>query len=214
MNPFDAYLTKWASRVDEALERTLPPATAAPAIVNEAMRYTVFAGGKRLRPVLCLLAARAAGGSEDEAMPAAAAVEMVHAFSLIHDDLPAMDDDELRRGKPTSHVVFGEAVAILAGDGLLAHAFGALSALPRREAVPLAVKELADAVGTSGLVGGQVEDVAADPVDDSTPDGWPASCYEERMGIKNQVVRDVERVNRQAILATFLIVSGIALIAL
>jgi geranylgeranyl diphosphate synthase type II len=162
VNPFDAYLEKWAARVDEALERALPPTTAAPARLHEAMRYTVFAGGKRLRPVLCLLAARASGGDEVVAMPAAVAVEMVHAFSLIHDDLPAMDDDELRRGKPTNHVVFGEALAVLAGDGLLAHAFGALTELPLRDAVPEAVRVLADAVGSAGLVGGQVEDVAAE----------------------------------------------------
>jgi geranylgeranyl diphosphate synthase type II len=162
VNPFDAYLEEWATRVDVALGRALPPAEAAPTTVHEAMRYTVFAGGKRLRPVLCLLSARAAGGTETEAMPAAVAVEMVHAFSLIHDDLPAMDDDELRRGQPTSHVVFGEAVAILAGDGLLAHAFGALAELPRTDAVPEAVRVLSEAVGTAGLVGGQVEDVSAE----------------------------------------------------
>jgi geranylgeranyl diphosphate synthase type II len=126
------------------------------------MRYTVFAGGKRFRPALVLLAARASGGDEEDAMPAACAVEMVHAFSLIHDDLPAMDDDDLRRGKPTNHKVYGEAVAILAGDGLLAHAFGALTRLPRRDAIPEAVADLAAAVGSTGLVGGQVEDVEAE----------------------------------------------------
>jgi geranylgeranyl diphosphate synthase type II len=148
--------------VDGALDRLLPPEDERPEVVHRSMRYTVFAGGKRLRPVLCLLAARAAGGTEDEAMPAACAVEMVHAFSLIHDDLPAMDDDDLRRGKPTNHREFGEAVAILAGDALLDHAFGALAVLGRRDAVPEAVRALADAVGTRGLVGGQVEDVLAE----------------------------------------------------
>jgi geranylgeranyl diphosphate synthase type II len=126
------------------------------------MRYTVFAGGKRFRPVLTLLSARAAGGREEEAMPAACAVEMVHAFSLIHDDLPCMDDDDLRRGKPTNHKVYGEGIAVLAGDALLDHAFGALAELPRRDAIPGAVAALARAVGSTGLVGGQVEDIEAE----------------------------------------------------
>jgi len=162
LNPFDSYLESWAGRVDEALDRILPPEAERPASVHSAMRYTVFAGGKRFRPVLVLLAARAAGGREEEAMPAACAVEMVHAFSLIHDDLPAMDDDDLRRGKPTNHKVYGEAVALLAGDALLDHAFGALTELPRRDAIPDAVRDLAAAVGSTGLVGGQVEDVEAE----------------------------------------------------
>ena len=162
MNPFDSYLKSWIGPVDEALDRILPPESERPTSVHAAMRYTVFAGGKRFRPVLVLLSAKAAGGKEEEAMPAACAVEMVHAFSLIHDDLPAMDDDDLRRGKPTNHKVYGEAIAILAGDGLLDHAFGALADLPRRDAIPDAVRDLAHAVGSRGLVGGQVEDVEAE----------------------------------------------------
>jgi geranylgeranyl diphosphate synthase type II len=162
LNPFDSYLRSWAGRVDEALDRLLPEENVRPASVHSAMRYTVFAGGKRFRPVLTLLAAKAAGGREEDAMPAACAVEMVHAFSLIHDDLPCMDDDDLRRGKPTNHKVYGEAIAVLAGDALLDHAFGALTELPRREAIPDAVRDLAAAVGSTGLVGGQVEDVEAE----------------------------------------------------
>ncbi|MEN8148817.1 MAG: polyprenyl synthetase family protein [Planctomycetota bacterium] len=162
MNPFDSYLKSWVGPVDSALDAILPPETEIPTSVHSAMRYTVFAGGKRFRPVLVLLSAKAAGGREEEAMPAACAVEMVHAFSLIHDDLPAMDDDDLRRGKPTNHKVYGEAIAILAGDALLDHAFGALADLPRREAIPDAVRDLANAVGSRGLVGGQVEDVEAE----------------------------------------------------
>jgi len=162
LNLFDSYLKSWVGPVDEALDRILPPESERPASVHAAMRYTVFAGGKRFRPVLVLLAARAAGGREEEAMPAACAVEMVHAFSLIHDDLPAMDDDDLRRGKPTNHKVYGEAIAILAGDALLDHAFGALTELTRRDAIPDAVRDLATAVGSTGLVGGQVEDVEAE----------------------------------------------------
>jgi geranylgeranyl diphosphate synthase type II len=167
LNPFDAYLEDWAPRVDEALDQMLPPERERPESVHAAMRYTVFAGGKRFRPILVLMAARAAGGGEEEAMPAACAVEMVHAFSLIHDDLPAMDDDDLRRGKPTNHKVYGEAIAVLAGDALLSDAFGALTKLSRTEAIPAAVRDLALAVGTFGLVGGQVEDLEAEG---KTPD--------------------------------------------
>ena len=156
---FDDYLNTWRTRVDDALDKILPPADQAPAVIHEAMRYTVFAGGKRLRPILTLLAAKAAGGAEEEAMPAACAVEMVHAFSLVHDDLPGMDDDDLRRGKPTSHKVFGEGMAVLAGDGLLNHAFAAVASIAREDRIPEAVRVLAHAVGTAGLIGGQVEDL-------------------------------------------------------
>jgi geranylgeranyl diphosphate synthase type II len=159
LNPFDSYLESWSGQVDAALAEVLPAESEAPEALSAAMRYTVFAGGKRLRPILCLLSARAAGGREEEAMPAACALELVHAFSLVHDDLPAMDDDDLRRGKPTNHKVFGEATAILAGDGLLNLAFGLLARLERQEAVPRAVRDLAEAVGAGGLIGGQVLDL-------------------------------------------------------
>jgi geranylgeranyl pyrophosphate synthase len=167
VNPFDAYREIWAPRVNEALALALPPEDRPPVTVHRAMRGAVLDGGKRVRPVLCLLSARASGGEEAEAMPAALAVEMVHAFSLVHDDLPSMDDDDLRRGKPTCHVVFGEGLAVLCGDALLDHAFATLTELPRVEAVPAAVRALAEAVGTDGLIGGQVEDLAAqgDPPD-------------------------------------------------
>ncbi len=161
-NPFTDFSRRWSARIEEALDRALPGAEEPPAVLNRAMRYTLFAGGKRLRPALTLLAARAAGGREEDALPAACAVEMVHAFSLIHDDLPAMDDDDLRRGKPSNHVEFGEGIAILAGDALLAHAFGTLSRLPRAAAVPEAVRILAAAVGSGGLTGGQAEDLLAE----------------------------------------------------
>ncbi|MCU0726020.1 MAG: polyprenyl synthetase family protein [Planctomycetes bacterium] len=162
MDAFETYQQVWSPRIEEALDRALPREDEPPGILGRAMRYTVFAGGKRIRPVLVLLSAHAAGGTEEDAMAAACAVEMVHAFSLIHDDLPAMDDDDMRRGKPSNHRAFGEAVAILAGDGLLDHAFGVLADLPRREAVPEAVRILARAVGREGLVGGQVEDIEAE----------------------------------------------------
>jgi geranylgeranyl diphosphate synthase type II len=131
--------------------------------LDEAMRYSLLAGGKRIRPVLCLAAARAAGADPAELLPAAAAIELIHTYSLIHDDLPAMDDDDLRRGRPTSHVVYGEDVAILAGDGLFAEAIRVFcerqSGEPERVLVALA--ELTRATGSDGMVGGQYVDVAA-----------------------------------------------------
>ena len=131
--------------------------------LEEAMRYSLLAGGKRIRPVLCLASARAAGTDPVEVLPAAAAIELIHTYSLIHDDLPAMDDDELRRGRPTSHVVHGEDVAILAGDGLFAEAIRLFCA--RQEGDPArilaALGELAAATGVGGMVGGQYVDVTA-----------------------------------------------------
>jgi len=131
--------------------------------LDEAMRYSLLAGGKRIRPVLCLAAARAVGTEPADVLPAAAAIELIHTYSLIHDDLPAMDDDELRRGRPTSHVVHGEDVAILAGDGLFAEA---IRLFCRRQGgepgrVLAALAELADATGAGGMVGGQYRDVTA-----------------------------------------------------
>ncbi len=154
--------------VDEALERALPPESAWPATIHRAVRYSLFAGGKRIRPVLVLAAGEAVGGARAELMPLACAVEMVHTYSLVHDDLPAMDDDDLRRGKPTSHKVFGEAIAILAGDALLTRAFHLLAEVPdgwddprvRRRLRAAAV--LGEACGTTGLIGGQVMDLESE----------------------------------------------------
>lgn len=134
--------------------------------LDEAMRYSLLAGGKRIRPVLCMATARAIGEPLDLFMGAAAALEMVHTYSLVHDDLPAMDDDDLRRGQPTSHVKYGEAVAILAGDGLFAEAIAALAAVPApSERVLEAVSLLSAATGVEGMVGGQYVDVAAQHLD-------------------------------------------------
>jgi geranylgeranyl diphosphate synthase type II len=141
---------------------------AAIAGLEEAMRYSLLAGGKRIRPVLALATARALGHDEREVLPLAAAIELIHTYSLIHDDLPAMDDDELRRGRPTCHVAFGEDVAILAGDGLYAEAFRHVLTRQAGEprAVMSAVGELAAATGVTGMVGGQYLDVAGDPATD------------------------------------------------
>jgi geranylgeranyl diphosphate synthase type II len=154
--------------VDEALGTFLPPETEIPTSIHEAMRYSVFAGGKRLRPILCIESARLFSHSHDEAvkaaMPAACAVEFIHTYSLIHDDLPALDNDDLRRGKPTCHKKFGEAMAILAGDALLTLAFETLAKStiePKRRVKMIA--EVATAAGTMrGMVGGQVADIEAE----------------------------------------------------
>lgn len=125
------------------------------------MRYSIFAGGKRIRPVLCIAAAEACGGNAATAMPAACAVETLHTYTLIHDDLPCMDNDDLRRGKPTNHKVFGEGIAVLAGDALLTEAFAMLARLPENASYSVAdyVRELADATGSRQLIGGQVLDL-------------------------------------------------------
>jgi geranylgeranyl diphosphate synthase type II len=153
--------------VDEALAAALPPESHWPPTIHRAARYSLFAGGKRIRPLLVLAAGEAVGGESGALMPLACAVEMIHTYSLIHDDLPAMDNDDLRRGKPTSHKVFGEAIAILAGDALLTRAFHLLAEAPptahddvRRRLRAMAI--LGEAAGTSGLIGGQVADLEAE----------------------------------------------------
>jgi geranylgeranyl pyrophosphate synthase len=161
------YLRARQAEIEAALEHALPSHHRCPAVVADAMRYSVTAGGKRLRPVLCLASAEAAGGERALAMPAACAIEFIHTYSLIHDDLPAMDDDTLRRGRPTLHVVAGEGMAILAGDGLHAEAFGLLAREPRSTDPEVVRRKLrvidviATAAGASGMVGGQALDLAA-----------------------------------------------------
>jgi geranylgeranyl diphosphate synthase, type II len=169
-----AFVEDARRRVDEALGRYLPEARSTdsagcPARLAEAMRYSVLGGGKRLRPILCLLAAEACGAEGDAAMPAACALELVHTYSLIHDDLPAMDDDDLRRGRPTCHKAFDEATAILAGDGLLTLAFEVLVRHTRPpEAAAACVRALAEGAGPAGMVGGQMADLQAEGRTDGT----------------------------------------------
>ena len=147
------------SLIEKALERALPPSGIHPPEIHEAMRYAVLNGGKRFRPSLVLAACRAVGGSPRPALLAASAVELIHAYSLVHDDLPALDNDEMRRGKPTCHRKFGEALAILAGDALLTRAFELLSQVrPAAKAIRL-IQELSQAAGTGGMIGGQVLDI-------------------------------------------------------
>ena len=155
------YLKAQSATVDRALDRFLPKVTAKPPTIHKAMRYSLFAGGKRLRPVLCLAAAEACGGTLEAALPAACAVECIHTYSLIHDDLPCMDNDDFRRGRPTSHKVFGEGISVLAGDALLTAAFEILTAAQGTPRYPVAalLKELAHASGSRALIAGQVADL-------------------------------------------------------
>jgi len=147
--------------VDHTLDQVLPPEDARPSPVHAAMRYSVFAGGKRLRPVLCIAGCEAVAGKPAAVLRTAAAIEMAHTYSLIHDDLPAMDDDDLRRGRPACHKKFGEAVAILAGDALLTEAFGVIVKDPGLDPwlKNVAVAELVNAAGVRGMVAGQVVDM-------------------------------------------------------
>jgi geranylgeranyl diphosphate synthase type II len=152
--------------VDGELSRLLPPEDAWPATLHRAIRHSLFAGGKRLRPILCLAAAETIGAESGPALAPACGLEMIHTYSLIHDDLPALDNDALRRGVPTCHVVFGEAIAILAGDALLTHGLGTLAQYPEEEiyteAKVRAVSAVVEAIGTTGMIGGQVADLEAE----------------------------------------------------
>jgi geranylgeranyl diphosphate synthase type II len=160
------YLTARRTAIDAALLASLPSPPSCPSAVADAMRYSVSAGGKRLRPILCLASAEAVGGDWRQAMPAACAIEFIHTYSLIHDDLPAMDNDTLRRGRPTLHVVAGEAMAILAGDGLLTEAFALMAREPSGSDASLAARKVrvigivAVGAGAGGMVGGQAIDLA------------------------------------------------------
>src|SRR5947199_4955593 len=162
-HPFDlqAFLATRTAAVNYALDKFLPSATTRPATIHRAMRYSLFAGGKRIRPALCLAASMACGGKEIDALPLACAVECIHTYSLVHDDLPAMDDDDYRRGKLTSHKVFGEGIAVLAGDALLTQAFEIAAhckGWPRYSHQKV-ILELAHAAGSLQLIAGQVADL-------------------------------------------------------
>lgn len=167
MRDFQKY---WATRVDqieEILATTLPEVHVTPGTLHEAMRYSTLGGGKRLRALLVMAACEAVGGDVSTTLSFVAAVEMVHAYSLIHDDLPCMDDDDLRRGKPTNHRVYGEAMAVLAGDALLTEAFAELAKMPEKygvssETTVRVIGELARGAGSRGMVGGQVVDILSE----------------------------------------------------
>lgn len=161
---FKNELNRLSKNVNMALDKFLPPDSSYPSLIHEAIRYSVFAGGKRLRPALVLHGAKAVGGDMEVVMPVACAIELLHTYSLVHDDLPAMDDDDMRRGKLTSHKVYGEAVAILVGDALLTLAFNLMTGMSKNrlvdpEKIVFVIAEVAQAAGTLGLIGGQVVDI-------------------------------------------------------
>ena len=159
-----AYLRTRQRKIDRVLDRYLPRANTKPATLHKAMRYSLFAGGKRLRPVLCLAAAEACRGNIDDALPLACALECIHTYSLVHDDLPSMDNDDLRRGRPTCHKVFGDGIAILAGDALLTIAFEIVSRTKpaRRYNTSALLREISVAAGSQKLIAGQVADLEAE----------------------------------------------------
>ena len=167
MEPLEDYLQQQQQRVEQSLNALLPTLDSYPPVLMDAMRYSVFAGGKRLRPILLLAATEAVGGNTTAVLPAACALEYIHTYSMIHDDLPAMDNDTYRRGKLTNHMVYGDAMAILAGDALLTHAFEVLSSPPLVGTFPpeLLVRvasRLARAAGSFGMIGGQVMDILSE----------------------------------------------------
>ena len=169
-----SYLAKKKSIVDKTLDKLVPPAKMFPTSVHEAMRYSLFAGGKRVRPILAIAAAEALGAKTSDLLPLAGSLELIHTYSLIHDDLPAMDDDDFRRGRPTCHKVYGEAIAILAGDGLLNMAFEVLSDPRRTKAISAnrlicIIREIGSASGVHGMVGGQVVDMESEGRDIDLP---------------------------------------------
>src|SRR3954454_25369928 len=159
-----AYLAARQKEVDRALGRFLPNESTKPATIHKAMRYSLFAGGKRLRPILCLASAEACGGNVARALPLACAIECIHTYSLVHDDLPSMDNDDFRRGRPTCHKVFGEGIAVLAGDALLTVAFEIVSHAKarRRYDMSMLLREIAVAAGSQKLIAGQVADLEAE----------------------------------------------------
>lgn len=195
MRSVQEILKSGMEQTDVALERLLPPADAVPASIHSAMRHTVFAGGKRLRPVLAMEAARMVGGELPRGIEElGAAIEMLHTYSLVHDDLPALDNDALRRGKPTVHVVFGDAIAILAGDALQTQAFETLGGLQCAPVAAIAiVREVAKAIGTrDGMIGGQVLDVEG-----------------EKQQATPQLVTAIHRAKTGALIAVSLVSGGI-----
>lgn len=158
------YLAARQKEIDRALDRYLPKENARPATIHKAMRYSLFAGGKRLRPILCIAAAEACGGDAKNALPLACALECIHTYSLVHDDLPSMDNDDFRRGRPTSHKIFGDGIAVLAGDALLTIAFQIIASAGERRRYRMRdlLSEVAVAAGSKRLIAGQVADLEAE----------------------------------------------------
>ncbi|MFA5974839.1 MAG: polyprenyl synthetase family protein [Elusimicrobiota bacterium] len=202
--PLHSYFESRRKLVEKALDHYMDKTISEPEIIHEAMRYSVFAGGKRLRPVLVLAAAECCGKKPEIALPTAAAMELIHTYSLVHDDLPAMDDDDLRRGRPTNHKVYGEAIAILAGDALLTKAFELISENAkihsvRAQAVPAVVHLIAHGAGTFGMVGGQVLDIQMDGGQWKKHNGLPRT-----QASVEQLLRSIHRLKTAALIRSSL----------
>src|SRR5437764_2365741 len=160
--PLDSYLATRRAEVDRTLGENLPPAETPPSIIHQAMRYAVLGGGKRIRPILAIAAAEACGAAIESLLVPCSALELIHTYSLVHDDLPALDNDDLRRGGKTTHVVYGEAIGILTGDALLTEAFAWLAKpVVDAERQLRAAREVAEAIDSRGMIGGQVADIEA-----------------------------------------------------
>jgi geranylgeranyl diphosphate synthase, type II len=179
------FLARRRADVDKELERLLPSGEEWPTNLHRAIRHSVFAGGKRLRPILCLAAGEVLGARTEDLIAPACGLEMIHTYSLIHDDLPALDNDDLRRGVPTCHVVFGEATAILAGDSLLTHGLGIFASHPKGERFAAAkvwvLETIVEAIGTKGMIGGQAADLEAEKEASPTAD-LVAKIHENKTG--------------------------------
>ena len=197
MNAFRAFLEAARPQIDSALDRVLPPTGTAPARLHEAMRYAVFAGGKRFRPALLLATAQRLGANTADLLEAASALELIHTFSLVHDDLPALDDDDLRRGRATVHIEYDEALAVLVGDALLGLGLEVLSVYPQSQSAEVRAKsvtEVARALGSTGMIGGQVDDLAAE--------GQPAAAYTA------ELLESIHRRKTGALLVVSMVMAG------
>jgi len=183
------YFEREKKLIDKALDKYLPPVEEYPPLIHKAMRYSIFPGGKRIRPVLLLASCRLCGGKVEDALPAACAIELIHSYSLIHDDLPALDNDDYRRGKPSCHKKFGEAIAVLTGDALLTHAFSVLSRSKRAKKV---IREISQAIGTQGMLGGQVVDILKIRKEAQRHKGTKAQRIPETKGQKLKIPQSAE----------------------
>ncbi len=166
---YEIYFKDYLGMIEQTLEKLLPPERQIPAVIHEAMRYGVFPGGKRFRPVIVLSACVACGGKPEDALIPAASLEFIHSSSLIHDDLPSLDNDSIRRGKPSCHIQYGEAMALLAGDGLLTLGFQVLAKVQPSRKARLLLDEISTSSGTYGMIGGQVADISTPPQDLNLP---------------------------------------------
>ncbi len=202
--PLHSFFERYSKQVDQALNHYMDTTQHNPEIIHESMRYSVFAGGKRLRPVLVLAGAEICGARPEIALPTAAAMELIHTYSLVHDDLPAMDDDDIRRGRPTNHKVYGDAIAILAGDALLTKAFELVAFNAkirgvRPSVIPDVAALIAKGAGTFGMVGGQIVDIQMDEGKWKTHNGTPRSKAEIE-----RILTTIHRLKTAALIRTSL----------